>query len=58
MSTKSRARALRRHPELTQEREALGAIGASLIDLVTLGMLSSDPDVPPSSRAPATARPE
>lgn len=63
MSTRSRRRALRRHPELaetnrspsasasanaavTANKEALGAIGATILEVATLGLV----EVPPPSR--------
>lgn len=61
MSTKSRRRAARRHPEpsldgleIEQKEEALEAIGATILNVATLGMLESVIEAPPSSRG-ATA---
>lgn len=57
MSTKSRRRAQRRHPEssiegldIGQKEEALEAIGATILNVATLGMLESVIEAPPSSR--------
>ena len=55
MSTKSHRRASRRHPELSEN--ASGAIGSSILSLVTLGALEESTEfVMPSSEAqPAPA---
>lgn len=44
MSTKSRARALRRHPEAAEvaDNQALAAVGTSILSVVTLGLLEPE----------------
>jgi hypothetical protein len=54
MSTKSRRRAARRHPELTDEGQAAEAIGASILTLVTLGLVDPSEDTSPVEEAPAS----
>ena len=53
MSTKSQARARRRHPDLADDR-AIQAVGESLLNAITLGMLEPDTEfvIPDSKIAP------
>lgn len=48
MTTKSRRRAARRHPEL-ENPEALAAVGNAIVSLVTLGVLEDEEEAPPRS---------
>lgn len=53
MSTKSHARARRRHPELANDR-AIQAVGESILNAITLGMLEPDTEVATPDSKPAS----